>query len=155
MAAAIAALVLWKTAGDTVPDVEFVTLTGERIRLRDWRGDPVLVTFWATDCRPCLEEIPDLSELHRTYAGRGLHVIAVAMHYDPPNRVLAVAREARLPYRVALDPLGRIAQALGPVPGVPASFLVGPDGRLILRRLGKLRAEELRGTLEALLEKAQ
>lgn len=155
LSAALAAVtgLLWTATGENAPDVEFKTITGERFRLRDWRGHPVLVSFWASDCRACLEEIPDLSALQRDYAARGFRLIAVAMPYDPPNRIVAAARENKLPYPVAIDPLGQAADAFGPVRGVPASFLIAPDGRIILRHLGRLHSEDLRAPIERLLGK--
>jgi peroxiredoxin len=139
------------TSEQTAPDVEFTTLKGERIRLRDLRGHPVLVTFWASDCRGCIEEMPDLSSLHRDYAGRGFQLVAVAMRYDPPNRVVALAEAKPLSYPVALDPLGHIAEAFGRVQLVPNSFLIAPDGRIALHHLGRIRAEDLRAPIERML----
>lgn len=138
-------------ARPTAPDVEFVNLKGERIPLRDLRGHPVLVSFWASDCPACLAEMPDLSALHRDYAARGLRVVAVAMRYDPPIRVVESAKP--LPYAVALDPLGKIAEAFGPVRLVPDNFLIAPDGRIALHKLGRLHAGELRAPIERMLER--
>lgn len=137
----------WKA--DEAPDVEFSTISGDRFRLRDWRGHPVLVSFWASDCRGCLEEIPDLSALHREYAGRGLRMVVVAMPYDLPSRVLATARA--LPFPVALDPLGRITEAFGRVQWVPNNFLIDADGRIASHHLGRLYAEALRVPIERIL----
>lgn len=139
--------------GDRAPDVEFVTLEGKHIRLSELRGHPVLVTFWVSDCRSCLQEIPDLTALYRTYSARGFEAIAVAMAYDLPNRVLEIARGRQVPYKVALDPLGRIAEAFGQVSQVPSSFLIAPEGRVALRKLGRIEAEELRASIERMLRK--
>jgi peroxiredoxin len=142
---------LFRIGGEAAPDVEFTTLKGERIRLRDLRGHPVLVAFWASDCRGCIEEMPDLSSLYRNYSARGFQLIAVAMPYDPPNRVLGLTEARQLPYKVALDPLGRITEAFGRVQLVPNSFLIAPDGRIALHSLGRIRAEELRVHIERML----
>ena len=139
--------------GDRAPDVEFTTLKGEPIRLSELRGHPVLVTFWASDCRGCIEEIPDLAALRRGYSAQGFETIAVAMSYDPPNRVLETVKARQVPYKVALDPLGRLAEAFGRVQQVPNSFLIAPDGRIVLHKLGRIRAEELRTLIEHLLGK--
>lgn len=141
---------LWLAAG-RAPDVEFTTFKGERIKLHELRGQPVLVIFWASDCRPCLEELPDLIALHRDYGPRGLRLIAVAMPYDPPNRVLALAQGQRLPYDVALDPQGKLTEAFGRVELVPNNFLIAPDGRIALHSLGRIHAAELGAHIERLL----
>jgi peroxiredoxin len=142
--AVAAAVGLLQGFGSRAPDVRFTTLRGERIDLRDLRGHPVLVAFWASDCRGCIEEMPDLSALHRDFSARGFQLIAVAMPYDPPNRVLELAKARQLPYPVALDPLGRLTAAFGGVQLVPNSFLIGPDGRIAWHSLGRIRADELR-----------
>lgn len=148
---AVGAGFLWSAAKESAPDAEFRTITGERFRLRDWRGHPVLVSFWASDCRACLEEMPDLSALHRDYAARGFRLIAVAMPYDPPNRVVASAQEMQLPFPVALDPLGEITGAFGQVRLVPNSFLIAPDGRIAMHRLGRIHFNDLRVPIERML----
>lgn len=136
---------------EIAPEVEFITVKGESIRLSDLRGRPVLVTFWASDCRSCIEEIPDLAALYRDYSAWGFETIAVAMAYDPPNRVLETAKARQIPYKVALDPSGRLAEAFGRVQQVPNTLLIAQDGRIILRKLGRIRIEELRTAIERLL----
>lgn len=141
---------LWWRNG-AAPEVEFVSIKGERLALQGLRGRPVLVSFWASDCRPCLEEFQDLAALHQAYAARGFTLIAVAMSYDLPSHVVELTRAAELPYTVALDPLGEIAAAFGDVRLVPNSFLIGPDGRIALHRLGRVDPSELRALIEPML----
>jgi thiol-disulfide isomerase/thioredoxin len=133
------------------PDVAFTTITGEKIALRQWRGHPVLVTFWASDCRSCIEEMPLLSQLHRDYGAKGLKIIAIAMDYDPPNHVLATVTRESLPYPVALDPLAKLAKAFDDVRLVPSNFLFAPDGSLAVHRLGLLDPQWLRASIERML----
>lgn len=143
---------VWRGFADRVsPEVVFMSLQGERIRLGDLRGHPVLVSFWASDCRACVEEMSELAALHRDYAGRGFKLIAVAMRYDLPNHVVELSRAARLPYGVALDPLGEIAAAFGGVELVPNHFLLDPQGRVALHKLGRMAAGELRPLIEPML----
>lgn len=121
-----------------VLEVAFVTVGGEHVRLSEWRGQPVLVTFWASDCGPCIAEIPELETLQTEYGKQGLRVIAIAMKYDLPSRVLALTQSAGVSYRVALDSTGTIAKAFGGVEGVPTTFLIASDGRLCERWVGPL-----------------
>ena len=138
--------------GNVAPDVEFITLKGEHIRLSELRGHPVLVTFWASDCRACLEEMPDLAEIHQQFSKRGFKLISVAMAYDLPNRVAALAEDRQLPYSLALDPLGAIAAAFEQVSLVPNNFLIAPDGRIIQHTLGRIRAEDIRARIQLMLD---
>lgn len=133
------------------PDVVFTTLRGERIALSDLRGRPVLVTFWASNCRQCREEMPSLVDLYRDYAPRGLQIVAVAMPYDMPSQVVAVTNEHPLPYPVALDPQGTQAKAFGDVTLVPNSFLISPKGYVALHTLGLLDMAALRSQINSML----
>jgi peroxiredoxin len=134
------------------PDVVFTTIEGRKIALRELRGHPVLVTFWASDCRSCIEEMPWLAEIYRQYAERGLRMIGVAMHYDAPARVLAITSAKGLPYPVALDLQARYAQAFAEVDLVPNSFLIAPNGEMAMHRLGLLDIPELKARIEAMLQ---
>ncbi len=107
------------------------TVSGETITLPDERG-PVLLNFWATGCPACLEEIPELERLYRKYHPKGLRIVAVAMPYDPPNRVVAFVKRRRPPYPVALDPSGRIS-ATFQVRLIPTWILLGSDARILWR----------------------
>ena len=64
-------------AGDLAPDFEFSSLDGERLRLSDFRGRPVLVNFWATWCQPCRTEMPAIDEAKRRYASDKVAVLAM------------------------------------------------------------------------------
>lgn len=134
----------------SAPDAEFVTITGERIRLRELRGHPVLVAFWASDCRACLEEMPELVALYREFSERGFKLISVVMPYDIPSRVLSLARAKQLPYPIVLDPLGHLAETFDRVQWVPNSFLIAPDGHIVMHQLGRIDARNLRERVEQL-----
>jgi peroxiredoxin len=146
--AAIASWV-WRDATlQAAPDASFKTINGETIRLAKLKGRPVIITFWATDCPSCLEEIPDLITLHNSYSASGLTVIAVAMPYDPPNRVVEMATSKRLPYDVALDPDGDLTQLFGNVHLTPTTFLVNRSGNIVMQKVGVFDLADMRRKLE-------
>jgi len=148
-----AAGALWLSPANrqAAPSVSITTLQGEPLSLQSLHGRPVLVTFWATTCRGCIEEIPHLTELYRDYAGRGLEVIGIAMAYDPPDRVIALSRARQIPYPLALDIDSRAARAFGDVSQTPASFLIAPDGRVALRQVGALDMHRVRELVAGML----
>ncbi len=133
------------------PAVRFQLLDGTRPALADWRGQAVLVSFWSTSCPVCLQEVPELNRLHREYRERGLRQVAVALRHDPPDEVLDVVRRMDLAYPVALDLQGRVQRAFPAVAATPTHFLVGPDGTLLERRVGRLDTARLEARLEGLL----
>lgn len=149
--AALAAALVWVASGsgNRAPTVELTTLDGERFTLADLHGQPTLVTFWATTCVSCVEEIPHLKALYEDLHESGFEIIAVAMEYDPPEQVRAMVADRALPYRIVLDRDGRIAEAFGEIRLTPTTFLIGPDGEIRQRRLGMVDMERMR---ERLLE---
>ncbi len=136
------------------PDISMTTIKGEELNLAEYRGRPVLVTFWATTCPGCIKEMPHLSELYEELGPRGLEIIGVAMAYDPPNQVLAMAEARQLPYRITLDIDSQAARAFGDVRLTPSSFLIAPDGRIVFHKIGEMDIHKLRNDIIAMLEQA-
>lgn len=133
------------------PDVEFVHLDGSRSTTATYRGQPLLVLFWATSCPTCLHEQAAYQALYQEWKPRGLALVAVAMPYDPPDRVLSRVRRQALDLPVALDVQGKVVDAFGDVPGTPTCYLVGPDGRVLRRWVGAMDFTALREVLARLL----
>ncbi len=125
------------------PDDIFTTLTGRKIALKDLRGKPVVVTFWATDCPSCIKEIPDLIAIYQQYHKQGLELIAVNMYYDPPSHVVEMTTAQQLPYPVALDITGKHAQSFGNVYLTPSTFVISPDGVVSRHYTGAFDLTEL------------
>jgi peroxiredoxin len=119
------------------PEVHFKTLTGEQFSTRDLRGKVVLVNFWATTCVSCVDDMQHLIETQNRYKAQGFETVAVAMDYDPPNRVLDFAQKHQLPFKVSLDIDGSVAKAFGNVRLTPVSFLIDRRGHVVRRYLGQ------------------
>jgi peroxiredoxin len=95
------------------------------------------VNFWATSCVTCVAEMPEMVDTYNKFKGQGLEFIAVAMKYDPPNYVVKFTETRQLPFKVALDITGEAAKAYGDVSLTPTTFVIGKDGRIIKRYVGK------------------
>jgi peroxiredoxin len=137
---------LWGLPGEKArwaPNVELTLFDGSRTQLAQMRGRPLLVTFWATSCPPCVEELPDLIALYQELRPRGLQMVAIAMPYDPPNHVHQFRDQHRIPYPIALDLEGHAVRAFG-VSGIPVAYLIAPDGRIEYTQTGKLDTERVR-----------
>lgn len=131
------------------PEVTFVSLQGEKITTAGLRGQVAIVNFWATDCVPCRNEMPQLVQTYERYRARGLELVAVAMRHDPPNRVLHYAERNRLPFKVALDPMGELARAFGDVRVTPTMVVIDRRGRIVR----EVRGEPDFAALHRLLER--
>ncbi len=127
------------------------TLDGRTLTLEQFRGKPVLVTFWATTCPSCIEEMPHLIELYRELHPKGLEIIGVAMSYDSPDRVRAMVQQRQIPYPIVLDSQEHIAREFDNVQLTPTTVLISPDGQIVQYRLGLLDLPKLRETIKAML----
>mgnify|MGYP002632915196 CR=1 FL=1 len=134
------------------PSVRFQTLTGESIELASLRGKVVLINFWATSCEPCVRELPGLAQTSRRFASQGLEVVAVAMSYDPPNRVVEFAKKLAPSMKVSLDLKGEIEKQFGGLKFVPTSFLIDRRGIIVRRIDGEIRFGPLHSQIEARLK---
>ncbi|MVW79241.1 peroxiredoxin family protein [Bordetella sp. 02P26C-1] len=150
VAAGIGAWFLWRPAAPA-PDVAFTTIEGKQFSMHDLRGKVVLVKFWATSCVTCVKQMPGTIETYNIYAPKGYETVAVAMNYDPPNYVLNFAETRKLPFPVALDTRGDIAQAFGDVKLTPTAFLIDKQGRIIKRYLGDYDMADFHATLDKAL----
>lgn len=133
------------------PPLAGQTLDGRTLTLEQLRGKPVLVTFWATSCPSCIEEMPHLVDLYRDLNPKGLEIIGVAMAYDPPEQVRALVKQREIPFPIVLDSQERIAQAFDNVRVTPTSVLISPQGRIVHYRLGLLDMPKLRDTIQEML----
>jgi thiol-disulfide isomerase/thioredoxin len=116
---------------------------GKTHRLADYKGKWVLVNFWATWCPPCLEEIPDLIALHENKRNH-LVVIGVAMDYRDPKQVIDFAEQQMISYPIVLGD-SRSTEEVGPVRGLPTTYLYNPEGKVVAYNVGALS----RATVEA------
>lgn len=133
------------------PAVTVTALDGQAVNIEQYRGKPLLVTFWATTCPGCVKEIPHFAELYNELNPRGFNLVAIAMAYDPPEQVRFMARQRGMPYTVALDSDGNAARAFGDVKLTPTTFLIDPNGRIVQQKLGEVDIAQLRQKIEEML----
>ena len=139
--------------GRLAPPLTLTTLDGKQIATRDLLGEVVIVTFWASYCEPCQEELPLLSGYAEANAARGLRVLGFAL--DGPELIGDVKRiAARLAFPVGL--LGNPwAGGYGRIWRMPVSFVIARDGSLAydgwLDKQPAWTAESLRRVVDPLL----
>jgi cytochrome c biogenesis protein CcmG/thiol:disulfide interchange protein DsbE len=114
--------------GRMAPPITLTTLAGKQTDLRDLRGKVVIVTFWATWCGPCREELPLLSRYAHEHAQQGLVVLGFSLDEpDQLNQVRAVASSLSFPVGLLGDPH---VPGYGRIWHLPVSFTIDRDGRL-------------------------
>jgi len=139
----------WK--GGRTPSLALADLEGKPHRLEDYRGKVVLINFWATWCEPCREEMPSIGRLKASFAGRPFEVLAVNLA-EPEARIRQFMQKVPMAFPVLLDRDMAVAKAWG-ARVLPATYLVGPDGRIRYSYRGELdwSQESVRKLVEGLL----
>lgn len=136
---------------EPVPGLTLETMDGSSIDLADQEGRVLLVNFWATWCAPCREEIPDLNDLHADLEDDGLRIIGVALDREGREKVEPFAEKLSIQYPIVIDNEGTAESEFGPIPGLPTTILVGPDGQITKRVIGILPVDEMKPILEEML----
>ena len=138
-------------SSQTAPESNFVLLDGSRMSTSQLRGKVTLVNFWATSCTTCVAEMPQVIATYVKYQAQGFDTVAVAMNYDPPSYVVNFAQTRKLPFKVAIDNTGDIAQAWGDVKLTPTTYLLDKQGAIVKRYVGTPNFAELHQLIEKLL----
>jgi len=150
-AAAGAGFAWWRLApGAAQPGVEdalwqrsFTTPDGAPLALADWRGQPLIVNFWATWCPPCVRELPLLSEFAGRKATHGIQVVGLAVDKEPAVQKFLQRQPLAFPVGMAADG-SQLTRALGNVNGgLPFTVFLDRNGRLRERKIGELSAQDL------------
>jgi peroxiredoxin len=139
---------------DNAPDAPLIMLDASATTLAALHGKPVLLTFWATSCPGCIEEIPLLTALHNTYSARGLQVIGVAMNYDKEAQIRALRDRLQVAYPLAWDKDGSVSAAMGTVRLTPTTFLLDPQGQVVYQKIGIFDLDKVKGLIEGMLAKS-
>ena len=132
------------------PDFTLPQLDGQTLRLSSYRGQVVLLDFWATWCVPCREEIPHFMALQDKYRADGLQVIGVSMD-DGPEPVRTFCQEFHMNYPVVMGN-AKIGELYGGVLGLPIAFLLDRDGRVYAKHIGATKPEIIEKEVVSLLQ---
>jgi peroxiredoxin len=136
--------------GDVAPDFSLSMLDGGAQNLRDFRGQVVVLNFWASWCSPCRAETPDLQVTYTELRDKGLVVLGVNQG-EPHERVRDFVEEFGLSYPILLDEGQTVAQKYG-VRAFPTSFVIGGDGVIREVVVGALTRSAIHRQVEGLLE---
>jgi len=138
-----------------VPNLTLTTVAGETIKLESFRGQPVIVTFWATSCTGCIREMPHLTDMHNQFSAQGLKIIGVSMPYDRPDHVMKMVEKKKLPYTIAMDINSDAVKAFGDISLTPTTFLIAPNGVIVFQKIGEFNTQRLIKQIKPYLALAQ
>ena len=115
-------------------DFQLEDLAGVKHRLADYRGSVIVLSFWASWCVPCREEMPSLQEMWEMLRNEGVQVLAVAIG-DTREDVERVLARQPVSFPILLDPDSSVSSEWA-VLGVPTAFVIDPDGGMAIRVVG-------------------
>src|SRR4051812_10026122 len=138
--------------GSAVPQYAAATLTGDTVRVGGTE-QPTVLNVWATWCVACQEEMAALDSLSREFKSRGVRVVGVSVDEGETERVRRFAATNHLGFTIAHDAAAAIEQSYQVV-GVPTTFVISRDGKLLWKRTGNIVAVmgDVRGAIERSLK---
>ena len=136
--------------GKLAPDFRANDLTGRTIYLNAELKRPVVLSFFATWCAPCRDEIPYLIDLHRRFEGRAT-ILCIVVDPENTDKVRSIASSLSITYPILMDEGQKIMESYG-AGTLPSTFLIGPDGRIRshFKGFGEAEAKALAASIERL-----
>lgn len=128
------------TVGALAPSFALTDRDGQRVALEAFRGNVVLVNFWATWCPTCTMELPSLNRLAAHFAGQSLRIIGVSEDGESGGDWAAIdayRQQHPIDFLVLLDPDGHVADLYGTF-GIPESYLLDQEGKLVRKIAGSI-----------------
>lgn len=132
-AALMAMVILFSTqafAADKVqaPDFTVKSLSGENVRLSDFRGQVVLLNFWASWCVPCRAEMPILDDIHAKYEALGFTVLGVNVDLKS-DKAIKYLKDTPVNFPIGLDPKSDVSKLYN-VSAMPSTAIIDRDGNV-------------------------
>jgi thiol-disulfide isomerase/thioredoxin len=129
---------------------------GKLQKISQWQGKFLVVNFWATWCAPCVQEMPELSELQKDLSKSNVQLIGLGI--DSPSNIVEFAQKYQISYPLFAAGMEgtELSRQLGnQAAGLPFTVLISPDGNLLKSYLGRLNIEQLRSDIIKLTNSKQ
>jgi thiol-disulfide isomerase/thioredoxin len=123
-------------------DMPLVAVDGSKHNLNHYRGKWLVVNYWATWCPPCIVEMPELQSFHDEHADKDAMVIGINSELISQDRLQTFLEDYFISYPIFISKPGQQSE-LGLIPGLPTTFLVTPQGKVVAREIGPVTQEML------------
>ena len=130
------------------PHFVLPAVAGEAVDSDAYRGRVLLVSFFATWCPPCMEEVPAFIELQKEFAARGFSVLGLSVDEGGIDLVRRLVEKYGINYPVAMADQ-QVTRGFGGVSGIPVSFLVNREGQVVQKYLGYTDHDVLKQDIQA------
>ena len=115
-------------SAEPAPDFTLKSTTGDNLRLSEYRGQVVMLNFWASWCGPCRQEMPLLDELHQRYSKAGFTILGVNVENNPEAAQRAL-QEIPVTFPILFDNDGTVSK-LYDISAMPTTYLLDRDGKV-------------------------
>ena len=136
--------------GKPAPGFTLKTPEGKTVSLADYKGEAVLLNFWATWCGPCKLEMPWLIELQKKYAPQGFTVLGISEDDGPPKQVADFAAKMGIDYPIVLSD-DKLNKAYGGVDYLPTSYYIGRDGKIAVETGGIISESAIEANIQKII----
>lgn len=135
--------------GQPFADVQLVNNSGSSVKLSDYAGKSkcTLIDFWASWCRPCLEEMPNLKKIYAAYKGKGLEIVGISVDEDK-NEWLDAVKKFGMNWVQLADDQRQAGEAYG-LTAIPHTILLDQNGVVVAK---ELRGKELEDKIAEILK---
>lgn len=139
--------------GEPAPDFVLETIDGEQVRLSDYQGQGVYLSFWQSTCRICARELPAKISQYEKQHEEGIELLYINI---AEARLTAsnYARKHEIPFPVLLDPDRTVTYRYGVI-SLPTSVFIDPDGIVVGKFVGLLSEEQIEAQLELIKPDAE
>lgn len=119
-------------------DLSFKDLDGKTVSLSDYKGKWIVVNYWATWCPPCRVEMPELSLFHQEHKDKDAVVIGVNYETNDVAKTKQFMEEFMINFPVVRELKGANGEttSFGPLHGLPTSYMISPEGKVVAGRTG-------------------
>lgn len=142
---ALIVLLFFLIRPEKISSMEFNILDDEKLSSDDI-NKILILNFWATDCPTCIKEMPDLAKIYQEFKD-DIELIAVAMPYDLPSRVVNFKNKNELPFKVAIDPESKILGEFEQVKLTPTTIITDKNKAIKQTIIGEINYEDLKETI--------
>lgn len=132
-------------------DFNLPDLDGKIHSMKEFKGQILVVNFWATWCPPCLEEVTKLNDLYDRYKNKGVQVVGIALDKDSLKLVTPFVKRSKIDYLILVGN-HQVLTGLRNFKGVPTTLLFDQEGKIRKRFDGSFDLEQLEESLQSLLQ---
>ncbi|MDH5405631.1 MAG: TlpA family protein disulfide reductase [Candidatus Aminicenantes bacterium] len=130
-----------QSSSSPAPDFALPDLEGKTVKLSDFKGNVIILDFWATWCPPCVQEIPHFIELYEQYKENGFQMIGIAIQSGSATNVKQFVEKHGINYPILMGNK-EITREYGGINAIPTTFVIDRQGRIVEKYIG-YRAKEI------------